>query len=72
MRNHMAVTIEGWKDSVKGKGRLRSVGFEYNKLNTNTELLTFYGQYLIDIQDQNYYISKMNKPGLINQDLQSI
>ena len=68
----MTVTIEGWKDSVKGKGRLHAVGFEYNKLNTNTELLSFYGQYLIDIQDQNSYISKMNKPGLINQDLQSI
>ena len=68
----MAVTIEGWKDSVKGKGRLHAVGFEYNKLNTNKELLSFYGQYLIDIQDQNSYISKMNQPGLINQDLQSI
>jgi hypothetical protein len=43
----MAVTIEGWKDSVKGKGRLHAVGFEHNKLNTNTELLTFYGQYFI-------------------------
>jgi hypothetical protein len=47
MRNHMAVTIEGWKDSVKGKGRLHAVGFEYNKLNTNIELLSFYGQYFI-------------------------
>jgi hypothetical protein len=31
MKNIMAITIEGQRDSVKGKGKLHAIGVEYNK-----------------------------------------